>query len=255
MRTIAVLHKGTRRLALAGVALSLAAVASLAGVAVGVGAGTASAAGTGSSASAADLASAKKALLVRADFPTGWSGQGSVTTSKSNGGSFPGEGQLATCLGVSKSLLGLNTPSVTSPNFQDKAGTGFVQDNVSVFGSARSAATSYRTIANPKVPSCLSAVFRTPAAKAQLQGSAGSGVSIGSIKVTAVPSSVLVPHSTGFTVSFAVSEQGVTAHTSVDVVSMVRGRLGSQVTFTSVGTAGVPVSLERHLVSVAYGRT
>ncbi len=241
-------HSTRRRLALAGAALFLAAVA------VGIGTATASAAGTAAS-GLADLAPAKKALVVGADLPAGWSGQGSVTTSRSNSGSFPGEDQLAACLGVSTSLLGLNTPSVSSPSFQDRAGTGIVQDNVTVFRSAKSAAASYRAIASPKVPSCLTAVFRTPAAKAQLQGSAGSGVTFGSITVTPAPSSILVPHSSGFTVSFVVSEQGVTAHTRVVVVSMVRGRLGNQVTFTSVGTGGVPASLERHLVSVAYGRT
>ncbi|HVT42446.1 MAG TPA: hypothetical protein VHD39_05635 [Acidimicrobiales bacterium] len=238
-----------RRLALALGALALA------GVALGLAAGNASAA-IGAKGNTVNLTPAKKALLVKADLPAGWIGQGKVTTSKvDTAGTFPGEDQLAACLGVPKSALGTNTPSATSPNFQDKDGTGFVQDNVSVFSSASSAARSYRTIANTKVPSCLNTAYQDPAAKAQLEGAAGSGVTLGAISVTPAPAAILIPHSTGFTVSFDATEQGVTAHSAVTLVSMVRGKLGSQLTFTAVGNGSLSTSLERHLISVAYGRT
>lgn len=238
-----------RRLALALGALALA------GVALGLAAGNASAAG-GSKSGSVNLTPAKKALLVKADLPAGWTGQGKVTTSKvDTAGTFPGEEQLAACLGVSKAALGTDSPSATSPNFQDKNGTGFVQDNVSVFPSAKAAASSYRTIANPKVPTCLTTAFQDPAAKAQLEGSAGSGVTLGAISVTPAPASILIPHTSGFTVAFNATEQGTTAHSAVTLVSMARGALGSQLTFTAVGTSSLPVSLERHLISVAYGRT
>jgi hypothetical protein len=243
MIATALLRSWIRRFALGGAVLTLA------GIALGVAAGSASASVSGTT----NLGPAKNALLVRADFPSGWSGQGKVTTSQSDNGKVPGSDQMASCLGVPKSLLDVNTPTVTSPDFQDKTGTLFVQDNVSVFPSARSGSRSYAAIASPKVPMCLNTLLQEPAARAQILGNTGSSVTVNAVTVTAVPHSILVPHSAGFTIAFDASEQGSTAHTSLTLVSMVRGTLGSQVTFTSVGQP-LSTSLERHLVSVAYGR-
>jgi hypothetical protein len=230
----------------------LAVLVGTAGLVLGLGAGPAGAGQTASTISSEE-AQAKPHLIVHSDFPSGWSGQGKVTTSDS-GGSFPGAGQLAACLGVSPSLINAKTPQATSPNFQNKAGTDYVQDSVSVFRSSKQGTQEYAAIADPKVPSCLTEVLATPAAKQQLQQSAGSGVTIGTVTVTATNPAVLVPHSSGFTISFPATSQGITANSSVSVVSIVRGKLGSQVSFTSVGLP-FPVSLERHLVSVASGRT
>lgn len=249
MIATASLRSWIRRLALGGAVLALAA-----GVAVGVAAGTASASGSGSGSGSVNFAPAKKALLVHADFPSGWTGQGRVTTSKSEGGKFPGDAQLASCLGVAKSLLDTNTPSASSPTFQDKTGTVFVQDNVSVFPSSKVGSQNYTTISNPKVPSCLNTVLQDPAAKAQFLGTSGGNVTVGAVSVTAAPKSLLVPHASGFTIAFDATEQESTAHTTITLVSMVRGTLGSQIAFTSVGDT-FPTSLAKHLVAVAYGRT
>ena len=200
------------------------------------------------------LAQAKKDLLVRSDFPTGWSGQGSVSTSSGGGGSsFPGENQLASCLGVSAAVINLDAPNATSPNFQNKAGTDFAQDNVSVFPSTRVAAQQYTTIADPKVPSCLTTVFQGPA-KQELANDVGKNTTLGTISVAPASPSWLVPHSTGFTLSFPVTTQGITVQSAVTIVSMVRGTTASQLTLTSVGLP-FPSALARHLASVAYART
>ena len=250
MIATALLRSWIRRLALGGAVLALA------GVALGVAAGTASAAGSGSASGSGSVnfAPAKKALLVRTDFPSGWTGQGSVSTSKSGSGKFPGDAQLASCLGVAKSFLDTNTPSASSPTFQDKTGTVFVQDNVSVFPSAKVGARNFSTISNPKVPGCLNTVLMDPAAKAQFLGTTDGSVSVGAVTVTAAPKSILVPHASGFTIAFDATEQESTAHTTITLVSMVRGTLGSQIALTSVSNA-FPTSLARHLVSTAYGRT
>ena len=200
------------------------------------------------------LAHAKKDLLVRSDFPTGWSGQGSVSTSSGNGGSsFPGENQLASCLGVSAAVINLNAPNATSPNFQNKAGTDYAQDNVSVFPSPKVAARQYTTIAGPKVPSCLTTVFQGPA-RQELANEVGKNVTLGTITVASANPSWLVPHSTGFTLSFPLTTQGITVKSAVTIVSMVRGSTASQLTLTSVGLP-FPSALARHLASVAYTRT
>ncbi len=242
MIATALLRTWLRRAALGGVAVVLA------GLVLG-----AAAAGSASAGQRSGLANAKKALVVKSEFPPGWTSQGSVTTSGSSGNSFPGENQLASCLGVSKAEINVNTPSATSPTFQNPGETQFVQDNVSVFRSARVGAQQLTAISNPKVPRCLTSVFQGPA-KSQLDAAAGKGVTLGKATVTAVSPAALVPHSSGFTVSFQVTTRGVTVPSAVSVISMVRGTLGTQLTVTSVG-APMANSLLRQLAAAAYGRT
>ncbi len=231
--------RGTGRMAVAG---------GLAAVVLGLSAAP-SWAGNGSG---GGLGQAKKDLLVRADFPSGWSGQGGVTKGSSSS-AFPGEDQLAACLGVSKALLSLNPPSLNSPNFQNKDGSDGVQDNVSVFGSPKVGASEYAAISDPRVPSCMTSDLQGPG-RQQLTQAIGSGATVGTITVTPAAQAMLVPHSSGFTISFPVVTQGVTVPSAVTVVSMVRGRYASQLTLTA---AGLPFSatLAHHLVAAAYART
>ncbi len=242
MIATALLRTWLRRAALGGAVLAVA------GLVFG-----AAAAGSASAAQSSGLVNAKKALLVKSDFPSGWTSQGSVTTSGSSTSSFPGENQLAACLGVPQKVVNVNTPSATSPTFQNSGGTQFVQDNVSVFRSTKQANQQYGAISNSKVPACLTSLFQGPA-KSELAGAAGSGVTLGKATVTAVSPSALVPHSSGFTVSFTATSQGTSLPSAVTVVTMVRGTLGSQLSLTSVGTP-ISSSTTRHLASVAYGRT
>ena len=101
---------------------------------------------------------------MRSDFPSGWSAQGSATTSAGGGSSsFPGGSQLASCLGVSQSLIDLNTPSADSPTFETKGGVDTVQDSVSVFSSTKMAAQDYGAISSAKVPGCMTTVLQGPA--------------------------------------------------------------------------------------------
>jgi hypothetical protein len=209
--------------------------------------GTAAGASQGS-----QYAALKKALFVRSDFPSGWSGPGKVTTSNGGGSSIPGESQLAACVGLSQNLFNLHSPTATSPTFQDKGGTHYVQDNTNTFPSTTVAAKEYAAISGPKVPGCLTTVFGAPAAKQQLESSMNG--TIGTVTVTAVNPALLVGHSAGFVIAFQATVQGIMAPVSITVVSMVRGKTGHQVSFTSVGT-DFPASFEHHLVAIAYGRT
>lgn len=231
------------------VGASMAAVASVAGVMGGVVSGVAGA----SQASSSQLAQGKKALLVRSDFPSGWKAQGSVSTSAGGGSStFPGGAQLASCLGVKESLIDVNTPSASSPTFETKGGAESVVDSVSLFPSTKLAGEANAAISSPKVPGCMTTVLEGPA-RQSIVGSAGEGVTIGTITVTPVPHSDLTAHASGFVMSFPATDSGVTVHSAISVISVVNGKTGSQLTIESVG-ASFPASLERHLVAVAAGR-
>jgi hypothetical protein len=234
--------------------LSVVAASAVAGVTLSVALPAAAPAGAGAGqASSAQLAQAKKDLLVHSDFPSGWSTQGSVTTSAGGGSStFPGGAQLASCLGVKESLIDVNTPSANSPSFQTKGGVYSVVDSISLFSSAKLAEEANAAISSPKVPGCMTTVLQGPA-RQSIVGSAGEGVTIGTISVAAVPHSELTGHASGFTMSFPATDDGVTVNSAITVISVVRGKTGSQLTFESVGKT-FPASLERHLVSVASGR-
>ncbi len=231
---------------------ALAGLGALAGTMGGLIIGVTGVGPAGGSQSSAQ-AQAKRALLVRSDFPSGWSSQGKVTTSNGARNSFPGASQLASCLGVSESLIQAKTPSADSPTFGTKNGAQTVTDSVSVFPSAHFASQESAAISSTKVPGCMTSVLAGPAHQA-IVNSIGSGATIGTIAVTAVPSSDLAAHASGFTMSFPVTSGEVTLQASISIVSMVRGKTGSQLTFESVGTPVTP-SLMRHLVSVAYQRT
>ncbi len=231
----------------------LAALLTATGLALGLAVGEAGASGGGSG---AGMAQAKKDLLVHSDFPSGWSSQGSVTTS--GAGSVPPAvfNGLVSCLGVSSALVraGLDAPSVNSPTFNTNGDVYSVQDSVTPFSSVKMANEQYQLSAGRKVPACMTNVVQQPSVRQLFTSSAGSGATLGTITVSATGRTYLIPHSTGYTMLLPFTVHGVSVTGTITVVSMVRGKYGSQITYTAVG-APFPASLERHLDTMAYGRT
>ena len=234
--------------ALAGVLTGVTVVATGLGLGLGFGAGAAGASGGGGA-----LAHAKSQLIVRSDFPKNWTANGSVSTSKGSGqSSFPGADQLAGCLGVSSSVLTLNTPSATSPTFQTADQRDSAQENLSIYPSAKVAAQGYRALASSKAPGCLNTLFQG-SGKSELENAIGHSISVGTVTVTTVPRSVLGPHGTGFVIAFPASAQGQTFQAAISIVDVLRGKYGAQLMLSAVGGA-FPAAVEKHLVAVAYGR-
>lgn len=210
---------------------------------------TAPYAGASSGSSGTDsLTQARKDLLVLSDMPAGWTS----TKNTNNSNSTVGDKQLAHCTGVSTSLIAENPPSVNSPQFQDKQGTLMVADNVTVFPSAKNAAAEYATVANPKLPGCMTAVASGPL-KAKLFGKIPKGTTLGTPLVSAVDPSAFGPGVDGYALSVPVTSQGVTVNLTVTQLDTVKGRLGNQATFTAIG-APFSISLEKQIMSVAAGR-
>jgi hypothetical protein len=203
----------------------------------------------------AEEAQAKSELLVKSDFPSGWSGQGSVSTDDKSGGApnFPGGQQLVSCIGIPQSLLAVSTPEAVSPTFQTNGGEVSAQDTVDIAPSVKLAGEANALLASPKVPGCLTTAFQGPA-RQSIVNSAGNGVTIGNIAVTAANPDQLIRHATGFTVSFPATSQGVTLNVQIDLISVPHGKTDSQLTLTSVSNSFSP-SLAKHLETVAYGRT
>ena len=199
-------------------------------VALGLGLATGDAGASKSSTKTA-LAHAKKQLLKLSDMPKGW-----VSSKSSDGGSsFPGQNELASCIGVPASTIKLNPPSSNSPEFGNKDETETVDDSISIFTSSKVAKSQYAAMANSKTPGCFAQILNGPSKK-QLSSNFGAGATVGTISVSR-PSA---PRSfTGFTLTFNVVDQGQ----SIPV------RLG----FTAVENP-FPSSLYKHLTSVALAR-
>ncbi len=210
--------------------------------------GALAAPGSPAGARSTQLAQARKMLLVIGDMPAGWK----KSKNTNNGNSNLGAAQLARCIGVAPALISENPPSVNSPEFQDKQGLLTVDDNVTVFPSAKNAAAEYAAVTNSKTPACMTTLASGPL-KAKLFGKTPKGTTYGTPLVSATDPGAFGPAAGGFSLSVPVSTHGVTVNVTVTQLFAVKGRLGQQVTFTSVG-APFSIALEQHLTSVAVGR-
>ncbi len=193
------------------------------------------------------LAQAHKALLVLADMPAGWI----TTKTPSNPNSTVGDSQLAHCIGVAKSLLTEDPPSVNSPQFQNKTGTLTVNDNVTVFPSAKNAAAELATVANTKTAGCMTALASGPL-KQKLFGKPPKGVTYGTALVSATDP-IAFPYTAGYSMSVPAVSHGVTVNITVTQLFAIKGRLGQQITFTSLGEPW-SISAAQHISAAAIQR-
>ncbi len=200
----------------------------------------------GASSPSSEMHQARKALLVLSDMPAGWTSKKS-----SNPNNNVGDKQLAHCIGVATSLISENPPSANSLQFQDKAGGLTVNDQVTVFPSAKNATAEFATVASPKTPDCMTQLASGPL-KSKLLGKTPAGVTYGTVLVSATDRSAF-PGMAGFSLSVPVSEHGQTVNVTSTELFAVKGRLGQQITFTSAGES-FAIGLEQHLASVAVGR-
>jgi hypothetical protein len=199
--------------------------------------------GTGSS----ELAQARQALLVLSDMPSGWQS----TKAPDNPNTTVGDAQLAHCLGVAVSLISENPPSVHSPQFQNGPGSLTVNDNITVFPSAKNALAELGTAASKKAPGCLTTLAQGPL-KNQLFGKAPKGVTYGTPLVSATDPTAF-PFTAGYSMSVPAVSHGQTVNITVTQLFAVKGRLGQQVVFTSIGPS-FPIATEQRIAAVVVQR-
>ena len=217
------------------------------GLAMGVVVVTAGRAAAGN-APKAEIATAKKALLVLSDLPKGWKSSGS----SNNNPPTPGAAQLAHCIGIPVSEINDTPPTAYSRNFNSADDLQSAYDNVSIFPSAKAARADIAADARAKTPGCLTTNFNGPSKKL-LTSSFGSRAVVGTIDVTRTPASYYAPRTTNVTIYFPVTTQGETLNVESTEVTFVRGREEQTVTLVSVQTP-FPTALARRLTTVADGR-
>jgi hypothetical protein len=219
--------------------------------ALGVMAGTvipgAAAGAVRSGSTSTELAQARRALLVLADMPSGWKS----TKAPTNPNSTVGDTELAHCIGVPVSLIRENPPSVSSPQFQNKSGSLTVNDNVTVFPSAKNAFAELGTTANKKTPGCMTALAQGPL-KSQLFGMPPKGVTYGSPLVSATDP-MAFPFTAGYSMSVPAMSHGETVNLTVTQLFAIKGRLGQQMVFTSFGPS-FPIATEQRIATAAVER-
>lgn len=200
-----------------------------------------------SSSRSGELAQARKALLVLSDMPAGWES----TKAPNNPNSNLGDTQLAHCMGVAVSLITESPPSVNSPQFENKGGSLTVNDNVTVFPSTKNALAELGTVANAKMPGCMTALAQGPL-KNKLFGPPPKGVTYGTPLVSSTDRSAF-PFTAGYSMSVPAVSHGETVNITVTQLFAVKGRLGQQIVFTSIGSS-FPIATEQHISAAAVQR-
>jgi hypothetical protein len=200
----------------------------------------------------ADVALARKALIVKSDFPKGW-------TTSSNGGNANknlGVPQMLACLGLPASYVDLNPPEADSPTFNQNSVGQSVDDSVDVFPSVKVADEALKLYGSPDSAKCVARAFDSASVKAVFERGIGSGSRVGNATVIALPRPVATNTSTALELRLPFTYKGehfVLA--SLEVIIMARSGIeGSQLTFSNPAGSPFSSALEKHLESVTVQR-
>ena len=210
----------------------------------------ASSAGAATSAQTrAELAQAKKSLLVLSDMPKSW------TASKSSGSNSPtpDAAQLASCLGVPLKEVNATPPTVSSKSFNSKEDLETVQDSIEVFPTAKAAQADLAVASSPKTPACFTEAFNSADARSQLASAFGGNAAVGNLDVTRTPTSDYAPHTVNITIYFPVTSNGVAINLEIAEVGYVKGDEELQMILTSI-QGPFSTSLSRRLTTLAVAR-
>jgi hypothetical protein len=199
----------------------------------------------------ADVALARKALVMLSDFPSGW-----TTTPYSNSGGTPGLTQIAACLHVPKSVVNYNPPEANSPNFNDNALDYQVQDSVDVFPNVKTATKQFELFASSRSLSCFIEVFNSSAIKGSLARDIGKGAKVGTITASELPKPVAGNESNGIVIRVPATYKGVTLTVDIVIVTIMSKSKteGAQLSFSYSSISTFPASLVTHLETVTATR-
>ena len=184
---------------------------------------------------AADLALAKKSLVVLSDLPSGWTASGKVTSGSGSTGGEP-LAKIAACLGVTTAQLNINFPTENSPTFNNPGGSSTVSDQVETFPSPARAGTDFSNFSNPKTPGCITTVFG-PLLRQEVQKGGGAGTPIGAVTTTRQTFPAFGDQSGEMQIQAPFSTAGVSTSLYVDLVDIIKGRLETTLSFTTAGSA------------------
>ncbi len=201
----------------------------------------------------ADVALARKALIVKSDFPSGW------TASPSGGNSDSPNidlSDLAKCLGVAKSVVNYNAPEADSPSFNDNSTGQSVQDEVDVFPSAKIAAQQFESFASSRTPGCIQQFFNEASSKALMAKDVGKGAKVGNSTAVGLATPVASNQSTALKILIPISYKGTKITIVIELVTIMSKSKteGAQLTIGYPDIEPIASSLVAHLEDVTIQR-
>lgn len=188
---------------------------------------------------------AQRALLVLSDFPTSWTS----TRVPGTNSSLPGATQLASCIGVPRSVLTSHPPSSTSPEFSSANQQLSVIDGVSIYPSAKAASADYNSLANVKTPSCMARILNGPA-KGTFEKQLGAASLVGRIRVTRSAATMFAPGAANLTLMMGVKSLGTRFNFEMTIVVYVKATVEQTMMLISVNTK-FPAALAKNLTTDA----
>jgi hypothetical protein len=181
---------------------------------------------------AADLALARKGLVVVGDLPSGWTATGAVTSGGNSGNGVP-TSKIAACLGVAKSEINNSEPTENSPTFNGPQGAA-IDDEVEAFPNTAKAKVDFSTFSNAKTPGCVTTVLGPLLRQSAQKGSPGT--TVGTITATREPFAGVGDNSGEIELHVPISVSGTAPTTlslDIDLVVITQGRLESTLSFDS----------------------
>jgi hypothetical protein len=200
----------------------------------------------------ADVALARKALIVKSDFPKGW-------TTSSNGGNTNknlGVPQMLACLGLPASIVNLNPPEADSPTFNQNSLGQSVDDSVDVFPSVKVADEELAIYGSTDSAKCVAQAFDSASVKAVFARQLGTGSKVGNATVISLAKPVATNNSLALELRIPFTYKG--EHfilASLNVIIMAKsGVEGSELVFSNPSTSPFSATLVKHLESVTVQR-
>ena len=186
---------------------------------------------------AADRAVAEQAVLRLSDFPPGWQAQPHEESPDDPDLTR----QLSECLRVDLALLegeagdaSADSPDFESPNDQE------VQSSVGLAPTSAKAQELFAVFERPETPGCLSRAvsqsIETELKKPMPGQQARPEVTVGQVSVNRASFPTIGDRTVAFRLTVPVQALGRALNVYADMVVALRGRAGTMLTFTDVGT-------------------
>jgi hypothetical protein len=197
-----------------------------------------------------DVAVARKALLVRSDFPKSW------TTFPSGGNSELGNAQIAQCLGIPKSVVDYNPPHASSPDFSDTNRGLSVDDEVSIFPSSTVATQQFKIYGSRHSLGCIERAYNSASVKTAFARQLGKGVTVNTIVVVAMPTPSKVDESSAFELVIQIADAGKKDSIDSQIVTIMSRTRNEGAQLIFVSSLGFPLaqSLDANLESLTVKR-
>jgi hypothetical protein len=200
----------------------------------------------------ADVALARKALIVKSDLPMGW-------TTSPNGGNAEknlGVPQMLACLGLPASFVNYNPPEADSPTFNNDALGQSVDDSIDVFANEKIAMEAFDLYGSSNSSKCVAQAFNSPSVRAVFARGIGSGAKVGTGTVTELAKPVASNLSNALELRLPFTYKGQHFElVSLDIVIMSKSRkVGAELVLTGPLQSQFSSSLVKHIESVTTQR-